>query len=91
MCGLVDDMESLKYDSLRELNLDQIYPPISLRDVCIDSSEFESLVASIKKRGLLNPISVQQTDKGYKIIDGLHRFVACQQLNYKSIYAQVYV
>lgn len=71
--------------------MDQVYPtPVALRDVDLESPIFKDLVGSICKIGLFHPISVEQTDQGYKIVDGLHRYMAFKALNKETIFAQVY-
>ena len=69
--------------------------PVSLRDVDKESDKYQNLVHSIKKRGLLLPITVvQETDEAtseiyYLLVDGLHRFTACQDTDCEKIAVHV--
>lgn len=73
-----------------ELPLDDLtigLAQVRLRDV---GAGIEELARSIAKQGLLQPIVVAPTDDGrYEIILGQRRFLACKQLGFTSIRAQV--
>lgn len=49
----------------------------------------ETLAASIEREGLREPISVRATEKGYQIVDGNRRLMACRLLNWRQIPAVV--
>jgi ParB family chromosome partitioning protein len=53
----------------------------------IDESVVSDLVLNIKEHGLLQPIMVRETKKGYEIVFGRHRLEACKRLGYKQISA----
>lgn len=68
----------------------------SLRGVKKDTEEYQNLVASVKKRGILNPIVVKELkdpddpDKvNYGLIDGLQRFNAALDAGLKEVPAHV--
>ncbi len=44
----------------------------------VDDEKMEDLVASIKERGVLNPITIRPCDNGYEIISGHRRTHACK-------------
>lgn len=54
-----------------------------------DDVKLMELAASIRRHGLLQPISVRSTGEGYEIIMGERRFRACQLLGYTHIDAFV--
>lgn len=60
--------------------------PLAERFPEIPAKEFEELVQSIKELGLLEPIIINQA---HQILDGRHRYRACQQLGVKVPTAQL--
>ncbi|MDI6698099.1 MAG: ParB/RepB/Spo0J family partition protein [Candidatus Saccharicenans sp.] len=55
-------------------------------DAGTEDTGLEDLTASIKDKGLLNPIIVRRRDDGtYELIAGQRRFLACQRLGWESI------
>lgn len=50
---------------------------------------FEDLKASIKSKGLVQPITVRQTEEGYQVIAGERRLRACKELGMESIPAYI--
>lgn len=55
-----------------------------------EDSSVEDLAASIREKGLLNPVMVRPTPDGdYEIIAGQRRFLACQKLGWAQIPALV--
>lgn len=60
-----------------EVPLDAIERPgVELRGH-VDERAMEELRASIKRRGVLVPIIVAETEKGYRLVAGLRRLVCC--------------
>jgi len=47
------------------------------------------MAESIKANGLLQPIMVKTTGKGYELVFGLHRLEACRRLGWRKIQALV--
>jgi ParB/RepB/Spo0J family partition protein len=47
--------------------------------------DFDELVASIKKFGILTPIEVRVTPKGYVVVLGRRRVQAARKLGFKEI------
>lgn len=71
------------------LPLEQIHPnPHQPRRIFDDVALME-LAASIRRHGLLQPITVRSTAAGYEIIMGERRFRACQMLGFTHIDAFV--
>lgn len=82
--------------SLRHLPLDQVQEnPVALRAVDKKREEYVGLVDSIRKMGVLNPISVREVEDPesrkivYAVIDGLHRFTAAKDAGLSVIPAMI--
>ena len=77
-------MELVKMAELKNIKLSQIQEPaIKLRPVLKDSPEYQGIVDSIKRVGVLNAILVREVEntvnpdiKKYEVIEGNHRFNA---------------
>lgn len=77
--------------------------PVALREVDRDSNGYKFLRDSMKREGLINPISVVPATLGdgrspktredgslvYRVADGAHRFTAATELGFESIEAKV--
>ncbi len=63
---------------LRQIPLDMIQPPSKEMRSVITREKLEELAESIKKYGVINPITVKPTPTGYEIIAGHRRFLASQ-------------
>lgn len=77
---------------MSKLNIALIKPnPIALRAVNKESEEYKGLLDSIRKVGLMNPISVRKQiepeykTEFYELIDGLHRYTAVCELGLPEI------
>lgn len=55
----------------------------------ISQPAIEELAASIRSEGLLQPVVVRETDKGFELIAGERRWRACQHLKLEKIPARV--
>lgn len=76
-------------NQLQELAIDLVVPnPHQPRKV-IDPEAIRDLAASIESEGLLQPIVVRPTDKGYELIAGERRWRAHQYLDKPSILARL--
>ncbi|MEA2350425.1 MAG: ParB family transcriptional regulator, chromosome partitioning protein, partial [Thermoleophilaceae bacterium] len=62
------------------LCLDDIHVPGNVRD--LDPDHVDALAQSIALRGLLVPLIVRHTDRGYELVAGYHRLAACRQLGH---------
>jgi len=76
-------------NQLQELAIDQVVPnPHQPRKV-IDPEAIRDLAASIESEGLLQPIVVRPTNKGYELIAGERRWRAHQYLEKPTILARL--
>ena len=76
-------------NQLQELAIDQVVPnPHQPRKV-IDPEAIRDLAASIESEGLLQPIVVRPTEKGYELIAGERRWRAHQYLEKPTILARL--
>jgi len=58
----------------------------------LDQKHKERLKSEIKEEGLIEPITVNQNSNGgFEIIAGQHRYYACKELGFTEIDAKVYV
>ena len=62
------------------LPLDDIHVRENVRD--LDADHVDALAQSIALRGLLVPLIVRHTDRGYELVAGYHRIAACRQLGH---------
>lgn len=83
-------------NTLRELHLTQVVPSeVALRSVNKESDKYQELVDSIRKAGVINPVSVReikdtQTGKTvYGLIDGLHRYTGSIDAGLDTIPAHI--
>ena len=71
----------------KELSLEKIVVPSRIRK---DTGGLEELAADIRKRGLINPITVMDRGDGrYQLIAGLRRVEAIRMLGYSDIRASI--
>lgn len=83
------------------LNMDKTFEfsPENIKKVAIDKisknswnpkldnpPEMENIKKSLKLNGYAQPILVRQTNDGYEVIDGAHRYMAAKELGYKELY-----
>ncbi len=72
-----------------EVSLDSIVPnPFQPREE-FEDRDFNSLVASVKEKGVLEPVLVRPSKGGYQLIAGERRFRAAKKVGLKSIPAVV--
>jgi ParB family chromosome partitioning protein len=77
-------------DEQRRIPLSHIRPPrICLRPVRRNTPEYEELIESVKKDGILQPILVRPCDPesghSYEIVEGWHRFEASKEAGKSDI------
>ncbi len=68
-----------------ELEISKVYPNPNQPRKHFEA--IDELANSIKENGLIQPIAVVKTDKGYMIISGERRYRACQSIGLKTIKA----
>lgn len=71
------EIANIIYDIEKSANLDQEF--------------LSDLAGSIKEQGLLQPIIVSEAEKGFRLIAGLKRLLACKQLGWTGIDVDVRV
>ena len=94
--------EEKKPDRLLNIEVSKIrHNPVALRPVDREGVEFKTIADSVKKRGVLTPISVKEIDemsedgttptgvKLYSIIDGLQRYTAAFDAGHTLIPAAI--
>jgi ParB family chromosome partitioning protein len=72
-------------EKIMRVNLTDIQPNEAQPRKQFVQSQMETLISSIKEHGILQPIIVRPTSKGYKIIAGERRWRAATQLGLKTI------
>ena len=76
-------------EKILRINIADIQPNEQQPRKNFSDSQMESLVNSIREHGVLQPIIVRPTSKGYKIIAGERRWRASKQLGIKELRAIV--
>ena len=80
---------SVPKEHIRYIPVEQIKPnPYQPREN-FDSQGLEELIASIKEKGIIQPIIVRRSTSGYELIAGERRWRAAKSLNLKDIPAIV--
>lgn len=76
-------------EKLKEISIDSISPnPFQPRQTW-DDGALEELVASIRRYGVLQPIIVRKTDRGYEVVAGERRLRAAKKAGFSRIPAIV--
>lgn len=79
------DTEMEKEDTITEVNLKELRPnPYQPRKV-FNESAIAELMESIKEHGILQPIIVRKSIKGYEIVVGERRFRAAKEAGLKTM------
>lgn len=74
----------------QDVYLDDIYPPkLTLRKP--DRKSVKQIKESIKKIGLINPISCAVQRRKLILVDGLRRYLAVKEMGYPTIRAEINV
>ena len=76
-------------EKVMRLKLAEVHPNEAQPRKQFEQPKMESLISSIQEHGILQPIIVRPTSKGYKIIAGERRWRASQQLGMTEIPAIV--
>ncbi|MDR1519044.1 MAG: ParB/RepB/Spo0J family partition protein [Planctomycetota bacterium] len=81
---------NLSLGTIESIPIDLIRPSPHNRVIDPGDASIDDLAASIKERGLLQPIAVRpMSHNGYEIIYGERRWLACRQLGWENIKAIV--
>ncbi len=87
----LEPVEKIKETSgdVQKLNINKIYTNPNQPRKKFDQESLNELAESIKLHGLIQPIIVNKTDKGYMIIAGERRYKACKQCGLTEVDAIV--
>ncbi|WCL49515.1 ParB/RepB/Spo0J family partition protein [Leptospira sp. GIMC2001] len=89
-----ENKQEMNYDgnsNLREIKISEILPnPNQPRKTFSDAS-IDELAVTIKQHGVIQPVVVQKTDRGYELIAGERRVRACKKAGFQKIPALVKV
>jgi len=80
-----EKVDSVDTDTIRHLKLSEIKENIQQPRTEFDKESLSELIASIKEKGVLQPILVRRKDDVYEIIAGERRFRAARELNLEKI------
>lgn len=69
---------------IQEVELDRILPPRIQPRLAVDDQGIEELAASIRRHGLLSPLTVTPDDGNYRLLAGNRRYHALQLLDAKT-------
>ena len=72
-------------DSVKNININTISPNKMQPRKKFDPVKLSELKNSIKEKGVIQPVIVRSTDKGYELIAGERRFRAVKDLGYSEI------
>lgn len=83
--ALLPELEQGELKSLFYCGIEQIFPNRSQPRKHFEESKIEELAASIKEKGILEPLLVRRTDRGYELIVGERRWRAAQKAGLKEV------
>lgn len=78
-----------KPGSLKEIDIDRVYPNPNQPRKLFSNDEIYELSRSIKEYGLIQPITVRPTLKGYELVAGERRLRACRLAGMSRIAAYI--
>ena len=81
--------EDIQKDSVTELKLTDVMPNKNQPRERFDEEALTALTASIKEYGIIQPIVVTKSEKGYKIVAGERRWRAAKAAGLKTIPAVI--
>ncbi len=83
-------IEGARYETeVVQLEVDKIKPNRYQPRRKIDSERLEELIASVKAKGLVQPILIRETEEGYELICGERRLEAARALGMRTVPAIV--
>ena len=80
---------SLEKPGVTKIPLKNIQPNPNQPRRDFDENTLAELVASVKEKGVLTPITVRETDNGYEVVAGERRWRAAKKLRLRAIPAYV--
>ena len=75
----INDVETAQKVSDQQIAIEKIHPNPNQPRKRFESAPLDDLVASIKEKGVLQPLSVRPSGDGYEIVAGERRWRAAQQ------------
>jgi ParB family chromosome partitioning protein len=79
LSALIPDAPEPSRGGLIEVDIDQLSPNGRQPRINVEDANLDELAASIRSRGVIQPILVQRTEDGYRIIAGERRWRAAQR------------
>ena len=64
---------------LAKISINELREPARVARAVLDEEQLEELAASIKKLGLINPLTVKEVDGGYEVVAGHRRLLAARR------------
>jgi ParB family chromosome partitioning protein len=64
---------------LAKISINEIREPARVARAVLDEDALEELAASIKKLGIINPLTVKEVDGGYEVVAGHRRLLAARR------------
>jgi len=64
---------------LAKISINEIREPARVARAVMDEDSLDELAASIKKLGIINPLTVQEVDGGYEVVAGHRRLLAARR------------
>ncbi len=83
--ALLPEFEQAAPNALFYCGIEEIFPNRSQPRKHFDESKIEELAASVKEKGILEPLLVRRTDRGYELIVGERRWRAAQKAGLKEV------
>ncbi|MGA2517780.1 MAG: ParB/RepB/Spo0J family partition protein [Thermodesulfobacteriota bacterium] len=83
--ALLPEFGQAESRALLYCGIEEILPNRSQPRKHFDESKIEELAASIKEKGVLEPLIVRRTDQGYELIVGERRWRAAQKAGLKEV------
>ena len=86
---VIDKSKKNNSPGVSYINLSDIKPNPNQPRHDFDSTSLDELSNSIKEKGVITPITIRETDKGYELIAGERRWRAAKMAKLKSIPAYI--
>lgn len=76
--------------TFKQVKLEELYiGTVNMREDMGTSEDREALRASLKNEGLIHPLVVRKTEKGYEIVTGTRRYQELKELGTKTVQVKV--
>lgn len=72
-------------DEIKNLDVNTVYPNPDQPRKAFDEASLKELADSITKHGVIQPVTVVKTDKGYMIVAGERRYRATLKAGLKTV------